>query len=348
MNVFKKLFAAVLMCCAFGASAQQDESGVTGEAQAAICTGEMFNPMNIDWNNLYPITIVGMQINGSGYNENPVLMQAMPPICYCPSVMTYGYPTMGEGLTYWEPMYLVEVERRPGCMPSMGGMQVLKNYANQGSEKSTGEGLEKRQANRMNVHFITYPVLDMIDQELLAYCKNPSGVDVTYMTEVDPMWQDDTWSGIFTPEASIFTGLTAHAACAVDAAASTLGHTIDALFWCAGAWGNLYPLSGNTSHAGQDFAENNLIAAKFIARFSRLGLLFTTIGPSAICASHPNPMVVKGQYRFNQVGPINRTGRAVVFGDMAEFQYPPTSNAPTQEHTINMIWQGKQCCYRVP
>src|SRR5690606_27049763 len=144
--------------------------------------------------------------------------------------------------------YLSEVETRPGCLSSLGGIQVLKNYSTLASEKSSGEGMNKRAVNRLQVHWMTYPVFEAMDLMTQVTCKNPSGIDMVYMTEIDPLWQDDTWSAVFTPEAALFANPIAQAACAVDAVAAGLGQTMDALFWCAGSWGNLYPLSGNTSH----------------------------------------------------------------------------------------------------
>lgn len=338
MKFWKKLVACLLLSVSSFANA----------VVPAICTGQFFNPISdLDWNYIFPITVFGVEMT-NGLNQNPALMRMMPPVCLCPSVLTLGFPTPGIGMTWWEPTYMVETENRPGCLSSLGGIQVLQNYSMLGSEKSSGEGLEKRQANRMQVHWMTYPVFQVMDMFTQVTCKNPSGIDMVYMTEIDPLWQSDTWSAIFTPEAAIFANPIANAACAVDAVASTLGQTLDPLFWCAGAWGNTYPLAGNTSHSGRDFAENNLITAKFIARFSRMGLLFQTIGPTAICFSHPNPIVVKSQYRFNQTAPIPRRGKAVVFGDSADLQVPPIANMPTREYTNNMIWQGKQCCNRIP
>ncbi|MNR71714.1 TraU protein [compost metagenome] len=338
MNLLKKLLFAGLLLFSCAAKA----------VVPAVCTGQFFNPISdLDWNYMFPITALGVEYS-NGMNQNPALLRALPPMSQCPSILSFGYPIPCLNTSWWEPQYMTEIENRPGCLSSLGGVQVLQNYSNLGSEKSTGEGLEKRAVNRMQVHWMTYPVFSAMDMMTQVTCKNPSGIDMVYMTEIDPLWQDDTWGAIFTPEAILFTSPIATAACAVDAVASALGQTMDALFWCAGSWGNLYPLTGNSSHSGQDFAENHLLLGKFVARFSRMGLLFQTIGPTAICFSHPNPIVVKSQYRFNQTAPVPRRGRAVVFGDPGTTQMPPVANMPTKEYTNVMIWQGKQCCQRIP
>jgi conjugal transfer pilus assembly protein TraU len=118
------------------------------------------------------------------------------------------------------------------------------------------------------------------------------------------------------------------------------------MFWCAGNWGTLYPFTGNTSHSGQDYAENHLIVAKFVALMQRRGSIMFTIGPSNVCNSSSSPVVIKDQYRFQQIAPVVRKGRAVVFGDPGYFQTPAVSNAPTREYTNNYIYQGRQCCDR--
>ena len=60
------------------------------------------------------------------------------------------------------------------------------------------------------------------------------------------MWNDDeTAFGqcpfFLNPEAAIFGNPIAQASCAADSIAATAGFSIDALFWCAGCQGSMYP-----------------------------------------------------------------------------------------------------------
>lgn len=312
----------------------------------AICTGTFFNPVtDTDWNNLFPITIAGVRFSTNS-NSNPPLMQAMPPVCVCPTIL--GIPFVGIGVTFWQPMFISEIERRPGCLSSLGGIQALSGYSMLHSEQTVSDNNATGAAvNRMQVHWYEYPVMSLLNMMEAVQCKNTNGFNLAYITEIDPLWQDDTWGAIFAPEAALFANPIATAACAIDAVASSLDFPLDALFWCAGSWGNLYPLAGNSSHSGDPFTMNNQIQAKFIARSHRMGLSWQTIGPTAICSSHPNPVWVKSQYRFNQVAPVARRGRAVATGgDGKMFQFPPVTNPPTMEHTVNLIWQGQQCCLK--
>lgn len=333
MKFLKQLFAAAVLLFACAAHAQVP----------AVCSGSLFNPVtDPDWNNMFPITIAGVRI---GTNTTSPLMEMMPPICTCPTI--FGFPMIGIGVTYWQPLFISEIERRPGCLSSIGGLNVLPSYSMLHSEQSVNNHGKSKEVNRMQIHWYEYPIFGMLEMLKSVACKSTSGFNLAYLTEVDPLWQDSLWSGVFTPEASLFANPIAVMGCSVDSVASNFDYPMDPMFWCSGAWGNTYPLSGDSSHSGDPFTMNNQIQSKFIARMHRMGLAWQTIGPSAICSSHPNPVWVKSQYRYNQVAPVNRRGRPVVTGSSGKlYQFPTVTNVPTQEHTINLIWQGQQCCLK--
>lgn len=336
-NLLKSILASVLLAVSIPAMA----------VVPSVCEGRIFNPItDTDWNNIFPITVAGMVVS-TGDNQVAPLMQAMPPVCTCPTIL--GIPFIGIGITYWQPMYISEIERRPGCLSSMGGVNVLPGYSLLASEQGANPSADgNATTNRMQVHWYEYPVFAMMDMMKSISCTSGlSGVNLAYVTEIDPLWQDDVWGSVFSPESVLFANPIATAACAVDAVASSINYPLDPLFWCAGSWGNVYPLTGNSSHGGDPYTMNNQIQAKFIARSHRMGLMWQTIGPTAMCSPHINPVWVKSQYRYNQVAPIPRRGRAVATGSNGQlFQFPPITNLPTQEHTVNLIWQGQQCCLK--
>lgn len=309
---------------------------------APQCTGQFFNPVSsLDWNNMYPITVAGARTGGG---TNPPLMSTMPPVCVCPTI--FGIPLPGIGVTYWEPLQMLETENRPGCLSSLGGVSVLPGYSMLTSEMTDDSG-GSGQTSRLQVHQYRIPVFSELEMFDAFWCKNMGGYELAYMTELDPTWQDDLWASVFAPESALFANPIAQAACAVDAVAADLDYPMDALFWCSGSWGPNYPLTGNSGHAENGHAQNNQIANKFLARNARLGLEWQTIGPTAICYSHPNPLLVKSQYRYNQTAPYPRKGSPVASGSHGLYQTPPVSNLPTKEYTNTVIWQGKQCCLKI-
>lgn len=325
----------------------------TGPAQAitaagATCpSGPSYNPTtDTDWNQMYPITIMGARM---GMGLNPPLMWE-PPTCVCPG--PFGIPSYGIGVTFWQPLYLAEIERTPGCLESLGGTSAFKSgwgssYASLSSEQVGNNGDLDSNSSRMQIHWFEYPLFAMLNMFKAYGCFNASGYDLGYMTELDYTWQDDTWAAIFAPEAVFFSDPVLQASCAVDAVASSLGFPITPMFWCQGGGGAVYPLSGNSQHGNSPFQMNNSILAKFLARQARLGLEWATVGPTAWCFAHPTPIWIKEQYRLNQVKPVPRRGKSLYVGGNEVGQYPTQANFPTRESTVNLIWQGMQCCERM-
>lgn len=307
-------------------------------AVRAACQGTIFNPItHTDWNNIYPISVAGVRM---GTGVNPPLMEAIPPVWVCPR---FPLPSPGITVAYWEPQYIAEAERTPGCLSTLGGIEILQGYSMLQSEKSLGNDALEGSTCRGQIHWYSYPVFQALDMMTSLACRRTSGVNLTYLTEIDPSWQSDTIGSLFSPEAALFANPVLYAACAVDAAASALGLPMDPLFWCQGTWGSIYPLTGNSQHCNTDWQQNNSLIGKFLARSHRWGLQWQTIGVSTLCAAHPNPLVVKSQYRFNQVFPVPLKGKPVSMGDTHLGAYPPVTNYPTMESSAHLIWQGQTC-----
>ena len=100
--------------------------------------------------------------------------------------------------------------------------------------------------------------------ELLAdfACVERSNFDVAYLSEIDPLWQDDELSYLINPEAALFANPIAQAACAADCTSvTTTGRNIPGLFWCAGCHGTVYPMNGNIQ-ADNSRIQGGLLAAE--------------------------------------------------------------------------------------
>lgn len=340
-KIIKPLLAGLASLCLAFPTLASDSYGSDSLSSEASCHGQWFNPISdTDWNNLFPITIMGIQM---GENANPPLMYE-PPICECPGKL-FGIPSIGVGITYWKATHVAEVERSPGCLSTMGGIVVLDGYAAQHSEQANNEATTGSTVSRMQVHWYDYPLFDMLDIFSEMGCVSSSmSFDLGGITEPNPLWQDDTWGALMNPESSLFANLIAQASCAVDAVASSTAFPLDAMFWCSGTWGGSYPLTGNGNQSDSGYQLNNLILGKYLAYSARTGTLWTTIGPGALCSPYPNPIITKSQFRFNQIGPWPRAGKPVVFGDPGLFQYPTSANSPTRESSATLLWQGQQCC----
>lgn len=312
------------------------------QAGAESCQGSFFNPItDTNWNYMYPITIAGVS---TGANMNPPIMYE-PPICVCPSKM-FGIPTPGIGISYWEPLQLVEVERSAGCMSTLGGLSILSSYGMLDGERIEGSSTDGGSIGRMQVHQYEYPVFALLDFFTSFTCLKLPEYNVGWMTEVDPFWQDDLWSVVYNPEAILFANPVAQLACSVDAVAASAAFPLDALYWCAGSWGSIYPLTGNAGQSQSSQGSNALVLSKFLARQSRLGLIQMTVGPTAQCFGHYTPVLVKNQFRVNPVAPRAYRMPKPIYIGASEWQwgYAPPANYPTRESSAYLMWQGKQCC----
>ena len=323
-----------------GTPAFAQVASVAGASKAA-CAGQLFDPISaVDWDDVFPITIAGVPL---GPNVDPPDMYE-PPICVCPGA--FGIPSFGVGITYWQPLYISEVEKIAGCSSSLGGSMILGGYGLLNSDEAFYTGrTNSPHSTRMQLHWFEYPLFSVLDMFSSLGCRDGSGFNLLYMSEIDPTWQSDIWAGIFSPESALFASLPAQFSCVVDSIGATAGFPVDPLFWCAGTWGSVYPMSGNAAQSTSVFQVNNLVLAKFLARQSRLGLQFQTIGPAAECNSVPNPIWLKSQFRVDQVWPIPRFGLPLVIGAPPIFQMPPfLTNPPGMDSTVNLIFEGQQCC----
>ncbi len=314
-----------------------------------LCRGKFYNPItDVNWlAYMFPIFIGGVNINlGGGYN--PPMMQE-PAICVCPSHVPPHPPVPGIGMTYWEPLYLVESTRKAGCLHTLGGVDLGVASKTKIGIGATNSGVTGQKANTLYIHWMTYPLWAILRMFSDGVCMNGSGVfDLAYVSEVDPTWNNDEWSVALSPEASLFSSQIAQMACPVDGIAASVSTPIEGIFWCVGSWGPLYPFSGNTN-TSPSYQTNDAIAViKHIQRWARVGNMRTTIGPAAICHSTFSPLTPKGQWRLDPVWPVPYMGASPVYPGKpdAGWGYLPPTQRPTQEDGAYQIFVGTQCCLR--
>src|SRR3546814_16225818 len=70
-------------------------------------------------------------------------------------------------------------------------------------------------------------------------CLEQSSFDIAYVTEIDPLWQDDTLTALINPEVALFANPLAQTACAADCGAATGKLPLAPPFWCAGCPGQM-------------------------------------------------------------------------------------------------------------
>ena len=267
MSLFRTLFRAciLLTLLPYGAAWGQE------------CTGRFVNPLtDVCWECLFPISIGALGIGAAaGAPDTP---NPPSPLCYCGTPI----PRIGLAVGMWEPARLIDVSRAPYCFSNLGGLSIDPGVgaARGRTGSSSGDGSS---GSLWHVHYYNYPLLSWIGALLDLGCMQTGGLDIAWVSELDPTWNDEELSFLLHPEAVLFTGVLAQAACAADCVAATAGLPLDGLFWCAGCQGGMYPLTGAVSAHVGGVQASLLAAERMVYRLHRLGLALGTSGQEALC-----------------------------------------------------------------
>ena len=180
---------------------------------------------------------------------------------------------------------MTDVTREPGVMVNMGGFKIDLGRTGTGT---AGQSDRPAAGAFYHVHWYKYPLIFWLNIITSIGCMQTGDMDIAYLSEVDPMWNDSTLSMIINPEAALFGNLIAQAACAADAAASSAGLPLSPLFWCAGAQGSMYPFTGYTSGEFSPLESSLLVSERMAYKLHREGLVMNSVGAdTAVCFQYP-------------------------------------------------------------
>ena len=308
-----------------------------GCPDAELFSGKLIT--DICWGCLFPIRIAGLSIGGG---DRPAAASNQV-VCACNDAL--GVPHPGFVVSLWEPARIVELTRAPACSPALGGIRLPL-----GSRRLLGTaGKSEWDASDIsfyNYHWYAFPLLTLLDLFFEDRC-NADGMvdfDILYLSELDPTWNSGELAFFTNPEAAWLANPVALAACLADAASATAGTPIDALFWCAGTWGLLYPFSGAMPNYGSRPSETSLSATRALAALHRRGLARRTLGDAALCSAPIDPFLTKSQYRMSMFYPLPETQSNHVIGESAfrwgEWRSLP---GPGEDH-LYLLWRWNDCC----
>lgn len=304
---------------------------------------QLFGPKlitDICWGCLFPIRLMGAKLGGGDAPSGA----SNKALCAC--FDNAGIPEPGMGIGYWEPARLVEVVREAGCAPSLGGMSLpgssRRMQGTPGSDENDSSDLGFYQ-----YHYYAFPLLLMLDLFVSGGCFSDGMMDfdIMYLSELDPTWNNDQLAFFTNPEAAAVANLPAQSACVADAAMAAAGEPTEALWWCAGAWGSLYPLSGKVMTTG--FANmTSLLSAKAIGALHRRGLAQRTMGADAMCESVIEPMLKKSQYKFNMFFPVAEAQDSHVLGETVLTWGAGRMIPAAGEDAVYTVFRWNDCCMR--
>jgi conjugal transfer pilus assembly protein TraU len=320
-----------------GLAAPPARASDPGCPDAQLFSGKLIT--DICWACLFPVRIAGMPI-GRGPVPSGAANQ---PLCACPD--NAGVPHPGLTVGMWEPARIVELTAAPGCAPSLGGIRLPL-----GSRRLLGtEGKGAYHTDDIafhHYHWYAFPLLLLLDLFFEGRCNADAlmDFDILYVSELDPTWTSSELAFFVNPEAAWLANPVALAACLADGAAATAGAPIDALFWCAGTWGHLYPFTGVQPSLGSLPRETSLDAARSLAALHRRGLARRTVGSDAVCGAPIDPFMSKSQYKLSMFYPLPETQRAHAIGE-STFRWGEWRSIPGPgEHHLYLLWRWNDCC----
>lgn len=294
--------------------------------------------------NVFPIRIGNVPIMSFKGLEDYVATSSLP-VCICKD----PFPRIGIKISLWEPIAIIEPVKIPWCTPTLpipGGLtgKIPFNALAVGADNAGKSQQGDKGLRSLQVHYYRYLPWALLEMFLDFVClETRAPWDIAYMTEVDPLWNNDMLASILGPEAILVANPIAQFACSIDAIASSVGFPLDFLFWCMGSWGSMYPMSENISLDAVQVSAG--LTTRMIYKLHRELVLWGSVGEAGLCGRYPMPIMRKSQYGIFPIYPIphpyrfpiGRTGFALWgFGKDA-----PVVN---KHNWAYMIYRKRDCC----
>ena len=330
-HVAALLLAVMVGLAPSGALAAQTPKGT--------CQGRFVNPISdVCWSCLFPLTIGSIPIVKGARPDTP---NPSLPICACGKPI----PRIGMAVGYWEPARLADVTTKPFCFVNIGGVKLDPGFGYPAKSARKSDGVADRSG--YHIHWYIYPALMWMQLLTGFVCLESANFDIAYVTELDPLWNDDQLSVLINPEALIFANPIATAACSLDCAASTAGRVRHEMFWCAGCHGTMYPMNGNISGEYSKIQAALLATERFSFKMHRMLLADGTSGPKAVCSKFKMPIMDKRQYRYQMANPVRHTKGAFTCPAVGVSQIPYESlkSFPVKGEDFGfVVWRKRNCC----
>lgn len=310
-------------------------------AASKTCHGRFPNPWSdVCWSCLYPITLGNTKVF-KAKGLKPDTSNPSSPICLCGTPI----PRIGLAWGFWEPVRLVDVSNEAYCFANLGGMKLdIGIGAASKAQRNSDSGAAR---SGYHVHWYVYPVMAWLEFLTDFLCVERASFDLAYLTELDPLWQDDHVAALIAPESVLFANPIAQSACAVDCGAASAGSVRRELFWCAGCQGPMYPMNGNVPGEINDIQGGLLAAERFAFKMHRQLLADQTSGPKAVCAKKKAPIIDKRQYRFQMVNPVRHTKGSFTCPaiGMSTLTYETGKTIPVVGEDYGyLVWRKRNCC----
>lgn len=361
------------------------------------CHGRFLNPItDICWSCIFPMFIgpipmvfnVGNQKGSTIIDDGKVIPPAFPflssgklPLGTCTCMDRAIVMPIGLQMSWYEPSRFVDVTRSPFCMVGLGGVDLSAGLS--GVLPAPGYGDTKHNGETSSSFYQTHWFMDPI-MAILGIIDTACNVgtskslDLMFMSEVDPTWNDDSLSIIFSPEVVLFSSLPAQLACGIDCIANSIpnipsdnklllplpyfvrpttitnpasaSNPSKYLFWCGGCQGSLYPLDGNNSDNVYPVQSSILSAEKLNGLVHRMGLEDMTTGVFGMCNNLlPDMFINKSEWKYSMGYPIPQTAYSPAccnaFGETDALWNSGASFPYSGEDFTYVMYHERDCCF---
>ncbi|MFS1877563.1 TraU family protein, partial [Enterovibrio norvegicus] len=200
---------------------------------------------------------------------------------------------------------LTDVTRVPYCMVNMGMQLAGANQQKLGG-RTTARDSGSSDGGFYHAHWYKYPLIYWLQLMQSAACMATDNFDVAYLTEVDPLWDDDELAFILNPEAILFGNPIAQLACVPESIATTTNVVLPFDFFVLvfGSPGSAnvngqHQLSRHPDTSGHPHME------RLNYKLHRQGMVWETRGEDgAVRYQYPTPILPKSRYRYQMSAPI--------------------------------------------
>lgn len=332
-----KVFMSIIVIFVILMSRTESFSGMKDLCERGSFIDFIFD---IRWETLFPISFAGITLKGSKNNPgNPPYLEKGSAVCYCTK---NGRPILGLTMSYWNPVEAIETTKIPMCLSTLN---IYIDIGDAWKNMGTLSQLDVSGYTFANAHQIKLNVLDILNLFMDVPCVPHEGFGIAFFTEfMASEWNNSLASYFLHPEVLLFANPAASLACAADSVAATAGWPIDALFWCAGGWGSVYPFTGHVED-GNYIRANVLDMARLYYLLHRTLISYDT--GIDYCGAVLTPIWIKSHVKFHQMrpvrGPVLTIGTPTILWSSAK-NPPGGTKKGSPDNFSWMIWKLVRCC----
>lgn len=313
-------------------------------SESKLCNGKFANPItDYCWSSVFPIKIAGIPIDLIGGQEDkPSNTDA---ICTCGT----GLDTLiGVTTGFWEPSIMVDVVRKPFCLAGLGGIDLGNIIDAPPAGFSGVDGGAVTKEAFYQLHWYQNPILFWLDVVVDNSCLDNLPFELAYLTELDPLWNDEELTTILNPDAFLFANPLAEIACAGDCITASAGFPNSATYWCAGCQGSMFPLTGEVSHHNGVIDSSSLLLQKFTHKAHRELLLWGASGKTGMCYKYPKYLMDRTDYKYSMLFPVPQPKInglcSQTYGRTADIWGAGKSFPYFGEDMVYQVFRKRDCC----